>query len=83
MPVFDDRYIKTKIRTYGDKIYANFRGLTVPEDDVEGKSFEVISIGSLIVFDKKYYLKVHLDNCAYKITNKQTTNYLDENLFED
>ena len=24
------RYIKTKIRTYGDKIYANFRGLNVP-----------------------------------------------------
>ena len=32
-PVYDDRYIKTKIRTYDDKFYTNFRGLNVPEDD--------------------------------------------------
>ena len=35
LPVYDDRYIKTKIRTYGDKVYPNFRGLNVPEDDIE------------------------------------------------
>ena len=27
--VYDDRYIKTKIRTYNDKVYTNFRGLVV------------------------------------------------------
>ena len=32
--VYDDRYIQTKIRTYGDKVYTNFRGLNVPEDDI-------------------------------------------------
>ena len=26
---YDDRYIDTKIRVYGDKIYTNFRGLNV------------------------------------------------------
>ena len=29
LPVYNDRYIKTKIRTYGDKVYANFRGLNM------------------------------------------------------
>ena len=38
LPVFDDRYIKTKIRTYGDKVYTNFRGINVPEDDIECES---------------------------------------------
>ena len=33
--VYDDRYIKTKIRTYSDKVYTNFRGLNVPEDDIK------------------------------------------------
>ena len=32
LPVYDDRYIKTKIRTYGEEVYTNFRGLNVPED---------------------------------------------------
>ena len=40
--VYVDRYIETKIRTYGDKIYTNFRGLNVPEDDIECEYFTVI-----------------------------------------
>ena len=35
LPVHDDRYIKSKIRTYGDKVYTNSRGLNMPEDDIE------------------------------------------------
>ena len=27
LPMCDDRYIKTKIRTYGFRVYTNFRGL--------------------------------------------------------
>ena len=83
LPVYDERYIKTKIRTYGDKVYTNFLDLNMPEDDIESESFTVISIDSLLVNDNKYYLQVYLDNCAYKIANKQVTDYLDENVFED
>ena len=54
----------------------------MPEGDVECESFTVISIYSLLVCDKKYYLQVYLDNYAFKIVNKQMTNYLDENLFK-
>ena len=74
---------KNLIRTFSDKVYTDFHGLNVPEDDVECESFTVISIDSLLVYDKKYYLQVYLDNCAYKIVNKQMADYLDENLFED
>ena len=33
LPVYDNRCIKTKIKTYRDKVYTNFCGLNVPEDD--------------------------------------------------
>ena len=33
LPVHDDRYTTTKIRIYGDKIYTNFRGLNMQDDD--------------------------------------------------
>ena len=55
----------------------------MPEDDVESKSFTVISIDSLLVYESKYYLQAYLDNCVYKIVNIQMTGYLDENVFED
>ena len=32
------KYIKTKIRTYGDRVYTNFCSLNVPEDGVECES---------------------------------------------
>ena len=53
MPVYDDRYIKTKIRKFGDKVYTKFPSWTVPENDVECESFTFISIDSLLVYKKK------------------------------
>ena len=73
--------MKNKIRTYGDKVYTDFRGLNLPEDDLEYESFIVISIDSLLVYNNKYYLQVYLDNCAYKPVNKQMADYLDEKFF--
>ena len=35
LPAHDDRYIKTKIRKYGDKVYINFHGLNVLENHIE------------------------------------------------
>ena len=55
----------------------------MPKDDIECESFTVISIDSLILYKNKYYLQVHLDNCTYKIVNKQMTDYHNEKLFED
>ena len=75
--------MKTKIRTYGNKVYTNFRDLNVPEDDIECETFTFISIDSLLVYNEKYYLQAFLDNCAYKILNKQMTDYLDEIFFVD
>ena len=59
LQVYDDRYIKTKIRTYLNKVYTNFRGLNMLEDDKECQFLTVISIDSFLVYDKKYYLQVY------------------------
>ena len=80
--VCDDRYIKNKIGTYGNKVYTNFLCLNVSEDDIDCESFTVISIDSLLVYENKYYLQVYPDNCAYKTANIQITDYLGDNLFE-
>ena len=53
LPVYDDRYIKTKIKTYVDKVYINFRGLNVPENNIKWESFTVVSIDSLLVYENK------------------------------
>ena len=52
----------------------------MPEDGVEYEFFTIISNDSLR--ENKYYLQVYLDNYAYKIVDRQVTDYLDDNLFE-
>ena len=42
LPVYNDRYIKTKVRAYGDNVYTIFRGLNVLENDIKSESFTVI-----------------------------------------
>ena len=63
-PVYDDRSTKTKIRTNDDKVYINFHSLNAPEDRGEYELFTIISIGSILAFENKYYLQVYLDNCS-------------------
>ena len=53
------------------------------EDDIECESFAVVSIDSLLPYENNYYLQAYLDNWTYKIVNKQMTDYLYDNLFED
>ena len=80
LPVNDDRYKKTKVRTFRDKVYTDYTN--VPEDGVEFNFFTIISIDSLLVYDGKYHLQLYLDKCVYKVVNNQMIDFLDDNLFE-
>ena len=55
-----------KVINFNRRITSNnyFRGLNVPEGDVECESFTFTSIDSLLVYKNKYYLQVYLDNCS-------------------
>ena len=54
LTVYDDRYVKIKVRIYGDNGYTTFRWVDVPEDGAECKPFRVIFIYSLLAYDSKY-----------------------------
>ena len=56
LPVYHDRYIKSKIRTYPNKFYTNFRDLNAPIDDIECESFTIITIDSSLVYKNKHEL---------------------------
>ena len=73
LPVYDYRYIKTKIKVCGDTFYTMFCNLDVLEDCLECESFTFSSVDSLLVYESRYYLQV---------SEKQITDYLDDNLFE-
>ena len=69
------------MRTNCYKVYTKFSSLYVAGNNVESEFFTIISIDSLLVHESKYYLHVYLDNCDFKIVDKQIIDYLN-NLFE-
>ena len=66
-----------KMSGYVKTFKSNLNALPIYIDDIECEFFTVS-----LVFESKYSLQVYLDSCAYKIANKQMTNYLDDSLFE-
>ena len=70
LPVCNDRYKKTKVKTNGHKVYINFRALNVPEHSAECESFTIISIR--FNYENKYYLA----SIFKKFADKQNINYL-------
>ena len=54
-PVYGDsgKYIKIKIKTYGDKVNTNFQGKKVPKENSSCKGLSMITLDSVMRANKK------------------------------
>ena len=75
-----DKYIKTKIKLYGDKLNINFQGEKVPKENASYKCFSMIMLDSVIGVNKKYYPQTLLEECKYEIKKKKMKNFINDNL---
>ena len=67
----DNKYIKTKIKTFKDSIITNFHNKKVPEEKVRYKCLSIIILDSVIKSNNKYYPQTYLDECIYKQGKQQ------------
>ena len=81
-PVYgdDDKYIKTKIKTYGDSVITNFHCEKIPIEKAPCKCLSIIMLDSVIKANKKYYPQTFLEECKYVQEKIKTENYIDEDL---
>ena len=68
-PVYgdDDKYVKTKIKSYEDKVNTNFQGKRVSKQNILYKCLSMIMLDSVIRVNKKYYPQTLLEECKYEI----------------
>ena len=80
----DDKYIKTRLKTYKGSITTNFynkKGLKiVPEEKIPHKCLSIIIADSVIYTYEKYYPQIFLEECKYVQEKIKTKNYTDEEL---
>ena len=57
-PVYYEKYMKTKIKTWNDKIYINFQHNKMPKDNDYCACLSVILLNSIFVnSNKEYYIR--------------------------
>ena len=82
--VDDDKYIKTKIKTYADSVTTNFYNKKgskkIPEEKIPHKCLSIIILDSVLYAYEKYYPQIFLEECKYAKENIKTKNYIDEEL---
>ena len=80
-PIYNNKYINTKIRSYNNVIKTNFRTIDnknnkLPAKNKPYKCVSLISLDYIIKINKKYYPQTLLQECVYKFINKKVENII-------
>ena len=66
-PIYDDKYIKPKVKAFSSMINTLFSGNEIPKEINHYICISAISIDSVLRVDKKKFPQVYLEQCKYKI----------------
>ena len=77
MPVYDEKYIKAKVREFNGVIKTNFLGDEIPKENVHYACIACITIDSVMKMEKKNYPQVYLEECKYKIKKIKMPEFID------
>ena len=69
-PVYDDKNLKTKNKSYNNDIRTNFHGEAATKS-CSYKCFSLRALDSAIKMGKKYYPQTLPEECKYKLTKKK------------
>ena len=79
--MYNDKYIKTKIKIYNDKVYTNFQHNKIPKDNEYCACLSVTLLYSIFVnSNKEYHPQIFLEECKYTIKDRKMINTITEDL---
>ena len=82
-PVYDKKYIKTKVREFGSVIKTNFLGNGIPKENMHYICIACITINSVKKIEKKNHPQVHLEECKYKAKKLKMSRLINVELKSD
>ena len=66
-PIYENKYLKAKVREFNGNIKTNFLGNNVPEENTYYTCIACITLDSVLKMGKKNYPQVYLEECKYKV----------------
>ena len=83
MPVYDEKYVKTKVKEFNGITKRNFLGNEIPKENVHYACIGYITIDSVMKMEKNKYPQVHLEECEYKIRKTKMSKFINIELVSD
>ena len=83
MPVYDQTYMKAKVREFDGEIKTNFLRNEIPKENMHYTCTACITIDSVMKIEKKNYPQVYLEECKYKIKKIQMSRFINAELESD
>ena len=76
MPVYDEKYIKAKVREFNGLNKTNFLGDKIPKKNVHYACITGITIDSIMKMETKNYSQAYLEECKYKIKKIKMSKFI-------
>ena len=82
-PVYEQKYLKAKLREYDGVIKTNFLGSGVPKENMHYTCIACVTIDFVMKTNKKNYPQVYLEEFKYKIKKIQMSKFVNAKLESD
>ena len=66
-PIYENKYLKAKVRGFDGNIKTNFLGNDLPKENMYYTCIACITVDSVIKMNKKNYPQIYLEQCKYKV----------------
>ena len=66
-PIYDQKYLKAKVREFDGLIKINFLGNSTPKEKMHYTCIACITIDSVMRMDNKHHPQVYLEKCKIQI----------------
>ena len=82
-PVYDQKYLKAKVREFDGVIKTNFLGNPVPKENMHYTCIACITIDSVLKIDKENHPQVYLEEYKYRTKKIQISKFINTELKSD
>ena len=82
-PIYEQKYLKAKVREFDGVIKTNFLGNDMPKEKMHYTCIACKTIDSIMRIDKKNHPEVYLEECKYRVTKRQMSRFINTELKSD
>ena len=82
-PLYDQKYLKAKVREYDGEIKTNFLGNEMPKENMHYTCIVCINIDSVLKMHQTNHTQVYIEECKYRAKKKQMSKFITAELESD